>query len=574
LQIENLVALRLLLVVMAVAPSAQLLADSPLDTFRNNETQIRQQRDRDRQELEQLKQTNEVAVPPLLGNDAIPLDDSARCFDVKQLQLQGVTLLATKQVDELRALVEERCVGMAQLSALLKRITNIYINKGYVTTRAYIPEQNLASGRLEILVVEGELEAIEAGESAGVNLPTAFPGLTRELLNLRQIEQGLAQINRLQSNNASMTLEPGEEPGLTRIVIHNTPSSRWSGDMSWDNTDGISADKINVGIGYDNALGLNDHFSLRLRKDTAFDRSSEYSENFSLNGVVPYGRWTYSLSYSYLRYSSHFSLQSSEIESSGTSASWSLNADRLLYRNPTGSLSLAMSLSHRDTRNYLNETFLDVSSRKLSVAKLGVNGYWRFGRLRLSSAVNINQGLKIFDALEDSSDLNHDAPQAQFQSYDGRVSVDTPLTLGSLRSNLSTTLSGQYSSDTLFGSEHFTVAGYSAVRGYEGSAAAGRGAHSRSDWSVMLPYSGIDGLDRNFSRYLNGATLRSFVAYDYGETFDRFGNDDRRFSSWSVGLSVQWQQLSLDLLYSDLIHSGANDDPNTPVAYASLRCRF
>lgn len=565
-------AMPLLLLLVALAPCRELLAAPPVD----GDAQIRQQRDRDRQDLERLRRFNDSAIDAPQKDEAMPVAGDAKCFEIEHLVLQGVTSLVQTEIKQLQGLVEGRCVGMAQLGAILKRITNLYINKGYVTARAYILEQSIASGRLEILVVEGVLEAIEAGEPVGVNLQTAFPALAGELLNLRDFEQGLAQINRLQSNNASMTLEPGSEPGFTQVVIHNTPGKRWSGDVSWDNNDGLADSKINIGLGYDNALGLNDYFSLRLRKDTAADQSAEYSENLSLNGVLPYGRWTFSMMAAYLRYSSHFSLQNNEIESRGNSASWYFNADRLLHRSRAGSLSLAMSLSHRDTRNFLNDAYLDVSSRKLSAVKLGLNGYWLLGRLRLSGSANVNKGLKILAALQDPSGQDRAAPQAQFLSYDARLAVDAPLSLGSLRSNISTSLAGQYSRDALFGSQHFTVAGFSAVRGYEGSAAAARGAYSRSEWSVQLPYSGITWLDNSFKHSLDNTRLRTFVAYDYGETFARFGNHDQRFSSWTVGLSGRWQKLSVDLVHSKLIHSdrSGSNDSSPAVTHASMRYLF
>lgn len=562
------------LLVQSSVSSGQALQANVRNPLLDNEAQIRQQRDRDQQELERLRRSKEVdiAAPPVL--EPMPVDTTAQCFEVEHLVLQEASLLDDAEMVSLQQLVEGHCVGMTQLSALLNRITNVYIGKGYVTTRAYIPEQNLASGRLEILVVEGRLESIDADKDSAVNLNTAFPGLSGEYLNLRDIEQGLAQINRLQSNNARMTLEPGSEPGLTRIVIHNAPTGPWSGDASWDNFDGGSNSKFSTGVGYDNALGLNDYFSLRLRKDTAFDRGSEYSENYSFNGVIPYGRWTYSLLYAYLRYSSHIQLPTTEIESRGSSASWYLNADRLLYRDPRSSLLLNMSVSRRDTRNYLADVYLDVSSRTLSAFKLGLSGSWRTGSLRLSSSFNVKRGLKVFGSLEDQSTLEEGVPKSQFLAYDARLALDIPVQLAALSSHFSTSLSGQYTKDALFGSEHFTVAGFSAVRGYEGSAAAGRGAHSRSEWSVLLPYSGIDWLDNPLQQYLPSATLNSFIAYDYGETFERFGNDDRRFSSWSLGLNGRWKNLNIQFTHSGIIHNGGNDQLDSPISYASVRYQF
>lgn len=538
------------------------------------DTQIRQQRDRDKQELEQASDLAEVNTAIELLDEYVPgNEEGAACFDIETLELQGASLLKKSDLKPLENMVEGRCVGLPQLSLLIKRITNIYIIKGYVTTRAYVPEQDLRSGTLEILIIEGQLENISADELADINLVTAFPGLSGKFLNLRDIEQGLAQINRLQSNDASMTLEPGSEPGLTSIAIHNTPSNPWSSNFSWDNFDGTHASKINGSVGFDNALGINDYSSLRVRRDTEFD-DANYNQNLSFNEVIPFGRWTYSLLFSKLKYQNTLDLENSTVESRGVSKSWYLNADRLLHRTPSSRLSMASSLSHRDTRNYINELFIDVSSRKTSVLNMGVNGRWNLGGLRLSSALNVNKGLEVFDAEKDPSSLADEAPKAQFLSYGARLNIDGAVELGNLKTNLSTSIAGQYTKDALYGSEFFTVGGFSAVRGVNASAAASRGAVMRNQWSVLLPHTGVGGLDEAFQNLFPRGILHAYLAYDLGQTNGRFDDEKRIYSSWSVGLTGSWKDLNFDMIYSRPIRTGGSSFMENSTVYSSLTYQF
>ncbi|MFO7054612.1 ShlB/FhaC/HecB family hemolysin secretion/activation protein, partial [Pseudomonas aeruginosa] len=79
-----------------------------------------------------------------------------------------------------------RCLGVGQLNALLKAVTDHYLDRGYVTTRAYLPQQDLASGTLRIIVVEGRLEGLDSSALASPReLAMSFPGRTGELLDLR-----------------------------------------------------------------------------------------------------------------------------------------------------------------------------------------------------------------------------------------------------------------------------------------------------------------------------------------------------------------------------------------------------
>ncbi|MGX4731392.1 POTRA domain-containing protein, partial [Pseudomonas corrugata] len=74
-----------------------------------------------------------------------------------------------------------------------------YIEKGLVTSRAYLPQQDLSSGHLQVLVVEGRLEGLKGAENSQLSareLAMAFPGKTGDLVNLREIEQMVDQLNR------------------------------------------------------------------------------------------------------------------------------------------------------------------------------------------------------------------------------------------------------------------------------------------------------------------------------------------------------------------------------------------
>src|SRR5690606_32109328 len=83
----------------------------------------------------------------------------------------------------------------------------------------------LRSGVLEITVVEGTLERMELQQS-GRNWPKpllglAFPVRPGELLNLRDLEQGIDQLNSLGSNNATLDIQPGSEHGQSVVVVKN-----------------------------------------------------------------------------------------------------------------------------------------------------------------------------------------------------------------------------------------------------------------------------------------------------------------------------------------------------------------
>ncbi|HBO5602453.1 TPA: two-partner secretion system transporter TpsB1, partial [Pseudomonas aeruginosa] len=129
---------------------------------------------------------------------------------------------------QLLAPYQGRCLGVGQLNALLKAVTDHYLDRGYVTTRAYLPQQDLASGTLRIIVVEGRLEGLDSSALASPReLEMSFPGRTGELLDLRELEQLVDQLSRLPSRQAQLELVPGSEVGGSRVRLKGERDKPW-----------------------------------------------------------------------------------------------------------------------------------------------------------------------------------------------------------------------------------------------------------------------------------------------------------------------------------------------------------
>lgn len=124
--------------------------------------------------------------------------------------LKGADHLSTADQERLVAPYRDQCLSVAQINTLLKAITHHYLERGYVTTRAYLPAQELASGQLIIVIVEGRLESLDSSALASSReLAMAFPGATGEVLNLRELEQLVDQLSRLPSRQVELELSPG-----------------------------------------------------------------------------------------------------------------------------------------------------------------------------------------------------------------------------------------------------------------------------------------------------------------------------------------------------------------------------
>ncbi|WP_049611722.1 ShlB/FhaC/HecB family hemolysin secretion/activation protein, partial [Yersinia massiliensis] len=95
-----------------------------------------------------------------------------------------------------------------------------------------------------------------------VTLFTAFPARAGHLLDLRDIEQGLENLQRIPTVQASMELIPGDAPGETDIALSWKQSKMWRLAASLDDSGTSSTGRYQGGatLFLDNPLSLSDQF--------------------------------------------------------------------------------------------------------------------------------------------------------------------------------------------------------------------------------------------------------------------------------------------------------------------------
>lgn len=260
-----------------------------------------------------------VAVPPVAAQN---------CVEVHRVELSGVTRL---DVATLQAGFSDHlgCMGIEELNILLEQVTLAYVEAGYIAARAYLPEQDLSDGSLTIAVIEGRVSEVvvrENGNPAPSRATTAFPGMVDRPVELRRLEQGLAQINRLPSSDATSQLSPGAEAGDSIIDVNVNQARPWRANVTMDNRGTSSTGENNFGLGfsYDDLLGVNDQWTVSYQRSMdqsplAFGTDTPVGNAYSLAGSLPYGFWTFGISLSASDYIIDIPGISGAIESSGQS---------------------------------------------------------------------------------------------------------------------------------------------------------------------------------------------------------------------------------------------------------------
>lgn len=523
--------------------SAQAQTQAEIEKANRAAEQIqREQQERLQQQLLKDKQRGKETPPqepPEVKPPALP--KGGACREIREIVLTGVTLLSQEVTQELVVPYQGKCLYAEDIEKLLADLLKAYIDRGYIAVRPYIQAQDLNNGRLELLIVEGKVGAVNLKDDGkqSVNLTTAFPFVKGSPLNLRDIEQGLDQINRLASNSATMEVSPGTEPGESIVNITNTQAFPVSASIAYNNL-GSQSTGENQGsatVSIDNPLRLNDFFTYT-RSQTLFepDQTRDSSSN-SFFYSLPMGYWTMQLSYSFSDYSTPVTTSAATLVSRGDSENLRTELNWVAYRDQDQKLTTLMAISRKDSKNYLADELLSVSSRTLTILDLDVNWNRRFPGLTANLGLGWGKGLDWFNALEDPDGIDEAAPHAQGSKFRYSGGVQVPFTLLSQEFSFSSQLTGQYALEPLFGSEQITVGSFYSVRGFNQNSLSGdRGLFVRYELSTALPK--LPFLE---------VTPRPFLGLDAGhiEGYKDSGSAD--FTGAAVGVRFASRHLSAEL---------------------------
>lgn len=465
------------------------------------------------------------------------------CHEIREIVFTGASNLTSAVRGRITQDFAGRCLGVTEIEQILAEVTRDYISRGFVTTRAYLPQQDLSKGRLEIMVLEGVIGKLELddGGRRSIRLGNVFPS-EGELLNLRDLEQGIEQVNRLGSNNARLDILPGDKPGSSDVVIRNEPRTPVHAFLSADNqgTESTGRNQLGATLVGDGLLGLNDLLLYSHRRSQPNDIDRRFSSSDSVSFSVPWRYVTGSLFLSRSRYVSMLALPSGlQVQTKGSSSYDSWRLERVVYRDQSTRVSLAGTLSLKDTKTYIADQFIGVSSRSLTVFDLDASIITGFMGGVLGVDAGYAKGLNFAGAVSDPDDLPDDLPRAQFRKLKFGFSYTLPFSLAGKDMAFSTQFVGQRALDTLYGSEQVLIGGIYSVRGFVRNTLSGdHGYYLRNELSMRTALPVVQ----------ESLPLRLYAALDTGEVSNRApGVPNGRLTGMALGFSVNWRGAGLEV---------------------------
>lgn len=447
-----------------------------LDIIQNQQQQRLQQ---DQQQRDALTQAHQVELQKTESASA-----SGPCFEINQISLQQASLITPATQKRIVAPYINQCLSLDRINQLVRAISEWYVQRGYITSRAFLTEQNLSHGTLNITVLEGKLEAIHLQGASARQLNMAFPTRAGRILNLRDIEQGMEQINRLRTTPVQIEIIPSTQPGYSIVNLTSTPEFPLILGLNMDNSGQRS-----TGIGQlSGSLVGNDLLGVADRWFVSGGRSSAFSDwrdaqNFQAGVSVPYGYGLLDYSYSWSNYHSRFNANSFDWYSNGDNIANRLSGSWVLFRNGEIKTGVQLGLNHYVSHNWLNETLLQSSSRKLTSLQIGFNHTQKIAGGVATLNPMLSRGMPWFDAESDKG-KSDDFPKAEFRKWSVSSSYQRPVTQ---KMWWLSSFYAQWSPDRLYGSERLTIGGENSVRGYKEQYLSGDvGGYLRNELNYSL----------------------------------------------------------------------------------------
>jgi hemolysin activation/secretion protein len=160
---------------------------------------------------------------------------------VTRINVVGSTVFPPEEFAKItKPYVDKGTISLAELFQVRDEITRLYFNKGYITSGAYIPPQELTNGVIEIKISEGGIEDIQVKGTRHLNpnyIRSRLALATTTPLKQDRLIQAL-QILQLQDKlikTISADLSTGTQPGQSLLTVTVTEAPRWEAQLTLDN---------------------------------------------------------------------------------------------------------------------------------------------------------------------------------------------------------------------------------------------------------------------------------------------------------------------------------------------------
>ncbi|MBX3235182.1 MAG: ShlB/FhaC/HecB family hemolysin secretion/activation protein [Nitrospiraceae bacterium] len=387
---------------------------------------------------------------------------------VRDIQVVGSTAFTAGELAEVTNPYRNRELTADDLESLRLSLTRFYVDHGYLTSGAVIPEQDVVDGVVKLQVVEGKLGEVNveganwfraAYFQSRINQAAGPPLNVVRLQDRLQLMQANPRIERINAE-----LLPGMALGESTLNVKVKEANPLKAWLEFNNYQSpvVGAEQGFVTLAHQNLLGFGDTLSLQ------YGRSSGVNPILNFRYEVPVTPQDTTVAIQYRRFD--FAVKESPfdvLDIKNKAQILGLTVRHPVYRAVDREFALSLTGEHER-----NETTLAGTPADLSAGTSG--GKFRVTALRFGqeyaqrSAEQVITALSRFSvgvgALGATANGSAEVPDARFFSWLGEAQWIRLLPF--MRTQLVSRGVVQLSNDHLFPLEQMAVGGRYSVRGY------------------------------------------------------------------------------------------------------------
>ena len=401
---------------------------------------------------------------------------------VREFRFEGQTVFPPEELQALAEPYINREVTTEDLERLRTALTLLYVQRGYVTSGAIIPDQAVTDGIIRFQIIEGALTDINI-EGARWSWPGYYrrrialsAGPPVNVYTLQERLQLLQQDPRVERLNAE--LRRGISPGRNELNVRLTESRPFKAWVEFNNhqSPAVRAERFQTTFAHESLTGNGDRLQVTYGQSIPMNNTTGVFPMINISYVLPITAYDTSLVIGYRR--SDFEVVTEPFKGlaiEGHTEIFSVGLQQPVYRSLNHLVNIGIQGDYSHNKNFLGPLpfafFKGYTENGVAnIATLRFLQDWTYRNQ--DSIVGVRSrfsiGLDVLDATTFGFDVVHptnSAADGQYFSWVGQVQA-----VHRFEQYAGTQLLGrldlQLTNDRLFPLEQIPIGGRYSVRGY------------------------------------------------------------------------------------------------------------
>ena len=444
---------------------------------------------------------------------------------INSVEVAPSSILSKDEVNNVVKQLVGKNVFISDIQKAIDEINNLYAQKGFVTAKAFLPEQTVQNGHIYIELVESKIGNITVQENRWTKskyITDRLPQKQGQLFDIVELEKDILDFNRYNEGvRLSANLKAGEENGTTDIEITADEKLPFHLVGIMDNAGRYQTGRLRGGamIYADSLFGVRDRLSIgSYFAGGAISPFADY--NIPVNKKDGRVGFMYSSTFAKIKYGPY-----EPLDLKSKSYIYSLYYSQPLVRKPGFELKSYAALNYKRARTSLFDDMIGLGLDEITSADVALNmrkdtkyGIWYLNQ-GVSYAVPIFDSESSYFKIADGSVILHDFSHG---------------IIGQLRTNYQVIPNNKHIPYL----DQFQTGGLATVRGYQEGILMGKNGYFASG-ELMFPILPREIKGHAFlGRYVKGA-----VFADHAGVFPTASEDyyDGSYFLASIGMGLRVQ---------------------------------